>query len=292
MKVAITISGQTRSYNRDARDHLDVFMEIMNKRHGWTFDLYGIVWEDCEMPCDPEKFKVLETRNQQDLKDHIREHYSVLSSPIATKDDDPDLKDEWIEFIDSLPNQFEKEIEWSNRRLAQVWGAFEAVDLIDDLDEYDMIIRWRWDLGFYVKGVDNIMEREEGNNGIILDHYIDQMIEVLREEWEEFQERPTVFFAGFAKSPSIMLNDVIYLEDQFMIFNKMVCRAIQESDNFEVLRFNWNNELHFNRLGEHTLWTKIFYALGKWQCVKPNPNDRLSHIALIADLPRFLSYQP
>lgn len=291
MKVAITISGQTRSYNRDAKDHLDVFIERLGKR-GWEFDLYGIVWDDNEMPKNPEDFVVLETRSQNDLKDYIRDNFSTMSSPVATMEDDSDMKQEWVDYIDSLPNTIEKEIEWSRKRLAQVWGAFEAVDLIDDPDQYDMVMRWRWDLGWYVKGVDNIMMRDEGNNGIIMDHYIDQFLEVIDDEWEDFQDGSSVLFPAYAKSHSVMKNDIIYLEDQFMIFSKKVVEAIQMVDNFDLLFFNWYSKLHRNRQGEHTLWTQIFYSLGRYMTEMPRPRNDLSHIMLTADLPRFLSYQP
>lgn len=291
MKVAITVSGQTRSYNRDAKDHLDVFMDMMGN-HGWEFDLYGIVWDDCEMPVDAEKFKVLETRSQDELREYIRENYSALSSPIATRADDSQIKDEWIEYIDSLPNNMEREIEWSRRRLAQVWGAFEAIDLIEDPKEYDLVIRWRWDLGFYAKGVDNIMMRDEGNNGIILDHYVDQFLEVIEESQEDMESRPVALFPGYAKSNSVVSSDVLYLEDQFIVMNVHLVEAIQFVDNLELLKFHWYNLLHRNRLGEHTLWTKIFYSLGRYMTETHPPKNMWADIMLVADLPRFLSYQP
>ena len=195
-KVALTISGQTRSYNREARKHLSKFINMMEDR-GYDIDLYGIAWDDNEMPDNKEDFVKLKTLSQDKLRHYIRKNASEMGSMIISKDNDPDLSDAFIEKIDGLATKIERETEFSVKRLAQVWGAFEAIHLIDDIEEYDLIMRWRWDLGFYIKGVDEVNEETDFNKKL-LGSYFDGINEVIEETEEDRQNNSYALFMGYA----------------------------------------------------------------------------------------------
>jgi len=290
-KVAITISGQTRSYNTEAKRHLKTFIDMMEDR-GYDIDLYGIVWDDNEMPDNESDFVKIETRSQDDLRDFIRRHISEMGSMIISKKHDPDLSDSFIEYIDGLPTKTEKEIEFSVKRLAQVWGAFEAIQLIEDIEEYELIIRWRWDLGFYVKGVDSIIQKNDFNK-TVLRSYFDGLNEVIEETEEDRESRSYILFMGYAKLFNAK-NEMsqMYLEDQFMILNTIAAASIQTVDTLDLLRYHYSTLPYGQRLGEHTLWTQIWKSLARYLQMNDNIPSDWGEITLDADLPRFLSYQP
>lgn len=290
-KVALTISGQTRSYNREARKHLSKFIDMMEDR-GYEIDLYGIVWDDNEMPDNVGDFVKIEKRSQQVLRDFIRKNISEMGSMIISKQNDPDLSDSFIEKINGLATKTEREIEFSVKRLAQVWGAFEAIQLIDNVEDYELIIRWRWDLGFYVKGVDSIVENNDFNKNLLNAHF-DGLNEVIQETEDDRMNRSYALFMGYAKLVNAKSEmNSIYLEDQFMIFNTMLAATIQSLDTLDILRYHFSQLPYSQRLGEHTLWTYIWKSIARYLTDQGNVPDEWTDITLDADIPRFLSYQP
>lgn len=141
IRIAVMLSGETRNYNTVGdRQHPQYFVNILKEYYD-TVDVYGTTWSHCEPP-DPTKLA---------LKQFVQIDQSVI--------------DEWVmeDFmyrgwnhdswnpnnrLDQLGSELFVDTVLTKTRAAygQHWIGFESFAM-PDVNEYDIFIRFRWDLG-------------------------------------------------------------------------------------------------------------------------------------------------
>ena len=133
MKIALCISGETREYNKFFGP--SVFVEYLRSK-GCTVDIYGHTWKHCnEVPLETDiiKFKELVIEDQAVIDRWVDEnpngHGWDTPRPAHMQ------ADEW----------FGRLYHNTRVKLGQHIGGFTCLR-IPDYNNYDLCIRWRWDL--------------------------------------------------------------------------------------------------------------------------------------------------
>ena len=142
MKIAISVSGETRTHN-----HLDSnqdFHESLEKLFGdWDYDLYGHTWQHCDRPINLYKFVDFKQTNQDDIWEQFVKHNIFDRVPFRTS---------WNDNID-YRRLFEDDtgfLDFCKQRAAgcygQIWSWHKTTKMITDSGKrYDFYFRWRWD---------------------------------------------------------------------------------------------------------------------------------------------------
>jgi hypothetical protein len=186
MKMALCISGETRTWNLfDNQETIEGqlghalghdWMVKHWRALGWDIDVYGHTWDYCEYPeeTDNIQFKKLTISNKDtEIGDWIRQ--DVLSRAVLHAKDFKDYPSPTTEFL----------IEESKAAWGQIFSNCLCMEQIDDFDEYDLVVRSRWDLcieypnsmepvishyddmTFFIKNYSNMMHLFVKSNGFV-----------------------------------------------------------------------------------------------------------------------------
>lgn len=139
MKIAISVSGQTRGFNNISEDwHRG--LDLLLQDHEYT--LFGHTWDNCELPNDKSKFESLSVTSNNDIWEWASQDM-FNRVPYNTS---LEFNDEWI-------NCKQKDIGTINffKKIAiggwaQIWSFNKTLDDIKfSYKDYDVFFRWRWD---------------------------------------------------------------------------------------------------------------------------------------------------
>jgi hypothetical protein len=140
MKVAISISGETRNHNDPAV--YKIFWDRMdNFTAGHNCDFYGHTWTRCESPKSEDKLKRFGKTDQNEIWETFARR-NIFDAIPFTRTNDP----RFIEILeDTETGAFAK---WCQDRInvsyGQFWSFFHSFKNVD-VSNYDICIRWRWD---------------------------------------------------------------------------------------------------------------------------------------------------
>ena len=222
MKIALCISGETREYNKYfAPTSLVQYL----RSKGCTVDIYGHTWSHCIAPeeTDTIKFKELLIEDQADIIDRW-----VDENPNKHGWDTPRFAhmhaDEW----------FGKLYHNTRMHIGQHVGGFHSLRMPDE-NEYDLYVRWRWDLALNTTKDWDIQ---------LLENEFYPML-----EWVSTRSEAI----GLTSCESFYGHYGPCLEDSHYFFNQLAMPSINRLDYFtEILRF-WI----YGKVGFHTLWNKL-----------------------------------
>jgi len=239
LKIAFCISGETRNFGDKefSNVHYPVFIDTL-RNLGHDVDLYGHTWTHCNISqINKKEFVNFKIQDQQVIDNWIKQDLFVRHANKVPVD---------------ISNFDIEDIAKKGRAVyGQTWGFWECVNLIESIDQYDILIRYRWDLGF------------EKNERDIHNFNIEMFdIELHREA------------AGCASGESRFTSDLRFpnkcdsvvrgtIDDVVMIFNSNAFRKMHKSyDRYEdistVLHHIAQNERRGLPIVEaHALWYTV-----------------------------------
>ena len=240
MKIALCISGETREYNQYLGP--TSFINYLRSK-GAEVDIYGHTWKHCGVPdeSDTIKFKKLVIEDQKVIDDWV--DLNPMKNGWDTEKEPHISSDEWF-----------REVYHNTRvKIGQHIGGFNCLRMPDP-DEYDIVIRWRWDLG--LMGSDNLQHRQGNGLFLIPEHeqYLLDTIFYPKLEWASTRQQPL----ALTSSESYLAQYGPCLEDTHYVFNKQAMRCIHKLDlHFQIVKI-WEG----GKIGYHTLWNKLLADKG------------------------------
>tara|TARA_B100000927_G_C16472092_1_gene471993 strand:- start:175 stop:1002 length:828 start_codon:yes stop_codon:yes gene_type:complete len=258
-KLAISISGQTRHYNKTC----DEFHDDLHKVFGnhFTYDLYGHTWDNCEhsRPINPKQralFKSFHMTSNLDIWNAWVKYDIFARTPFRrTWNDSP----EWISYIDGSGHGITDFIKQrSIGAWAQIWSFNESLKYID-INQYDGLVRWRWD------------------NGVTKNpHELECAIDTI---YDYFRDDKTYTYTGNAECLSMtpQLTTRYTMQDTIMVFNKQGLAKVKRPDflnTLEVCTYDNNEQKHGP--SSHELWRIYLKSCSELIVVAGFPNIRTS----------------
>lgn len=153
MKVAISISGETRNHNEP-----DIYKQFWNHMDKFTSghdcDFYGHTWTRCDSPKSEDKLKRFVKTDQNEIWETFARQ-NIFDAIPFTRTKDP----RFIEILeDTETGAFAK---WCRERIdvsyGQFWSFYHSFKNVD-VSGYDACLRWRWDHSVYLENVDQFWE--------------------------------------------------------------------------------------------------------------------------------------
>lgn len=247
MKLAISVSGETRLYNNEY--NLQQFHVALDKLFGkYEYDLYGHTWNRCEVPQDITSYTVFEQTDDNEIWEQLVKPNFFDFVP---------YRDEWQQLseyqrIESDPKQF---IEFCKKTsigaYAQIWSWDKTIkQIFPRISEYDGVVRWRWD--------SNI---EEG------DELIDQKIFLAQEQIHDFLTKRESYdsqqYTGhnhvLTECPSNLHSNT--MQDTFFIVDRMGIINMNRQSIVKSLGSAIRNSLPV-RYTAHELWWQYLETVG------------------------------
>jgi hypothetical protein len=264
LKIAILVSGEIRNWNEGPADHLINFKNILEKYYvKTTIDIYGHTWSHCDVK--NIKYKELFTRIEVNDVSMITDWMSkdILLRGVMSPGKKY-TKDTTFEILEKS----------SIQHYAQIVGFVSG--LRDFSDQYDYVIRTRWDLEY-------LITRER----------LDEMFMSL----EEYAKTDVILLAhktSIRYLESAYLRDIlnIGIQDNFFILTHVAYMAIVRRNIFEVL----DNILMKSHRGDdvpadHSFWALYFGYFSRKRNIKmmatlPNIGSILRQGKKTSELPK------
>ena len=221
MKIALCISGETREYNKYFAP-TSLIQYLRSK--GCTVDIYGHTWSDCVVPEETDTIK---------FKELLIEDQAII--------------DRWV---DKNPNKHGWDTprpanmqadEWFGRlyhntriHIGQHIGGIHCLRMPDE-NEYDLYVRWRWDL--------ELKTIKDWDIQLLENNFYPML------EWASTRSEAI----GLTSCESFYNHYGPCLEDSHYFFNKLAMSPINQLDyHEEILRFWITGKTSF-----HILWNKL-----------------------------------
>lgn len=239
-KIAICISGQTRGHN-EIRDE---FYDGLNAVFGdFDYDLYGHTWTDQEVPANTTDF-VKFTYEDQDV---IWDYSKIDLFKLMPYNESWLNKTEYQEYLDGTKDIQEFWKFCSDRvkgAFGQIWSAHKCFQSVVLENNYDMIIRYRWD---------NIVKYEEYKT------HKEQLQNILT----EYSQNNSIDEVDGNNKIDLLANSNTWLHGNYLImvdtFFIMSDEVVKRANNIEpgdLIRTIYNNILGDSRPTAHVLWEK------------------------------------
>lgn len=246
MKLAISISGETRLYNNE--HNLQQFHVALDKLFGkYEYDLYGHTWNRCEVPKDITSYTVFEQTDDNEIWEQLVKPNFFDFVP---------YRDEWQQLLEyqCIDDEPEKFIEFCKETsigaYAQIWSWDKTIkQIFPRISEYDGVVRWRWD--------SNI---EEG------DELIDQKIFLAQEQIYNFLTKRESYdsqqYTGhnhvLTECPNNLHSNT--MQDTFFIVDRMGVINMNRQPILKSLSDAISNSLPL-RYTAHELWWQYLEAV-------------------------------
>ena len=261
MRLAICISGETRSWGEYPSKNLAYFISTLEKA-GHEVDVFGHTWDHCEQPSQEHvKFKKLVVTDQDVIDEWVKEDWInriSLSHELCESYGYDQYNHEAFDMAkikyENLSDDARTEILNSSRvGYAQFISAWTSFNLPDDT--YDMCLRWRWDLIF--SNIDSTSQMDDYKQ--IIDQYGFLYTEILvtaSRTQNSSSDDLDVFFNG-----NTMINgqDDSVVDDTNFAFSRRARRAIgHEVDNIYLILDEYINSLDnpwLYKWLDHKTWT-------------------------------------
>ncbi len=221
MRIALCISGETREYNTFLGP--EVFVDYLRSK-GCTVDIYGHTWKHCGEPIETNviKFKELLIQDQAIIDRWIDKNPNAHGWDTPRPDNMQ--ADEW----------FARLYHNTRVKIGQHIGGFNCLRMPNH-NNYDLCIRWRWDLTLN-----------------------------LNHAWEEsameYQFYPILESTSTVEEAlavtSCESGVALYgpnLEDTHYAFNRSAMNNINNFDLYNSILSVWNG----GKISYHTLWNKL-----------------------------------
>ena len=236
MKIAICISGQTRTFNQNRDTEGDDLKEFLEHLKHYNVDLYGVHWKSCR-PVDRSKFdyKKIKVIDHDDVRKWVAEDF--MNRCFRTMEGEIRITN---------PDFVEEGLNYSVRSYSQHWSAFECYNLIDDPHEYDWIIRWGWDNNLVNKDKEFLCERWHEK----LDQYMTRIF-----DHTTYDDKFTLT-QGEVKWNANM--NIIEFDDIFFMHNSKALEQLQKTPFPILLERCIDHHAGNNHMRDHSLWNDVF----------------------------------
>lgn len=256
-KICIAVSGETRNYNTSTHLQLEKFI---NKLKDLNYDVYVVAhtWAHCEMPND---FKLIND-------------FRV---------DDQSVIDRWVmeDFLNRAPNGHDKpaininnklevkgKLQEARRNYGQCWSAFRSFEMFNNgkIDECDLLIRWRWDLGIdnhspgYVPLSDSQKDALMECNFAYLNTHMRMMIGTYNKKFGITDGTGGIHANNNGMNTTNFVLPT--LNDRFMIFNKPAAGTLASASFPEILHNMLRISHRVENFDGHTLWYSVILNIG------------------------------
>lgn len=239
-KVAICFGGESKNFNQLAYYDIKKLTDILSLR-GFEFDYYGHTWDHCELPdTNLLNFKGFKQESQKIIDNWVMEEFVTRAffdrkywKPIS---DPTELVDFHLKF--------------SRDRYGQLVSSYASL-CMPNPDNYDLIIRARWDCKFDIQNDYEIEILLRGMNSLVELNNENQEARCLAPSDTKISPR------DWSKRGNRQL---IILGDFFFVFNKLAAYELQKNTSFELIeKINSIIPKTHHNLGGHQLWAE---ALG------------------------------
>jgi hypothetical protein len=241
-KVAICISGETRTFNTKSYQELKTLTEKLSVR-GFEFDFYGHTWDHCEDP-DPSLLP---------FKKIIKEPLSIIDKWVMAEFLTRAFFDRKYPIKVSQRQDPEKIVDFylqaSRAGYGQLISAFNCFKLID-IDQYDLVIRARWDCKF--KDLD-------------IAYVIETLVSQMNKAQVAAENNSPLVLASsdtrimpYSASKKYVRQPAISLGDLFFVFNKFSFTSIMNKPVFTIIEhINDSTTKTHHNFRNHQLWSEI-----------------------------------
>lgn len=146
LKICICVSGQIRTFMQ-RENMLDNFIDFLT-HHGHKVTIIGHQWkQDQHLVTDKGiKFNNIIIEDQKDIIEYVKEN--IMLRKVIT--DDKTIKADHPDFIKYFTEK-------APATYGQMWGAWNCLSSVRT--DFDIVIRWRWDLGFDITNYDDALSR-------------------------------------------------------------------------------------------------------------------------------------
>lgn len=146
LKICICVSGQVRTFMQ-RENMLDAFIDFL-KHSGHSVQVIGHQWkQDQQLVTDKGiKFNNIVVEDQNNIIEYVKENIvlrKVINNHKSVKADHPNFINYYTE---KAPATY-----------GQMWGAWNCLSTVRT--DFDLVIRWRWDLAFEIKNYDDALSR-------------------------------------------------------------------------------------------------------------------------------------
>jgi hypothetical protein len=259
LKIALCVSGETRTFNENFDCNV-LWLAQELRTHNIEVDIFGHTWDYCDLPKNTDAFKKIEVGNKTDIKNWITDDFLARIVQYNHYDFYNDLPRLSLTKSEKYTDAI---LESSIAGWSQIWSAFCSFSLINDVEDYDYIIRWRWDARFGNRAIPN------GNTGLV--NYLQSILfyhlttpnaVVLNDK------TPDIYFSGNSfinidiKKKIQDSSSLMCIEDTFFVIplrNNLFSKDI-------INKLNWKQKIDGkvrlksvnNRNCSHTLWYDVF----------------------------------
>ena len=264
MRLAICISGETRSWGEYPSKNLAYFISTLEKA-GHEVDVFGHTWDHCEQPSQEHvKFKKLVITDQDVIDEWVKEDWInriSLSHELCESYGYDQYNHEAFDMAkikyENLSDDARTEILNSSRvGYAQFISAWTSFNLPDDT--YDMYLRWRWDLIFSNTDSTSLMDDYKQ----VIDQYCWFYTEILVTASRTPYSSPddlNVYFTGNTMIRNNNQQQDIVIDDTNFAFSKTARISIgHEVDNIYLILDEYINSLKnpwLYKWLDHKTWT-------------------------------------
>lgn len=265
MRIAICIGGETRDYNDDPSNNLEYLVNRL-RGDGHIVDVYGHTWAHCDLPRrDRVQFKDLQIEDQSIIDEWTHQDWinrlhlnKNLADEFNYNHDFHDNFDSDKLAIHNLDIDSIKRIEMSTRAgYAQHISGWKSFQLVND--DYDVYLRWRWDLIFIQR---YFSENTDHYSGAI-EFYYPFFVKALREINDISYSSADDDRLNFMFNGNTLIHGCynICVDDAYFAFTHRAKQSIDSINIFDALadRFSVSPEEDYDtshtKAVAHTLWS-------------------------------------
>ncbi len=270
-KIAITVSGQTRTHNQIEDQWYSDIEEVFGD---FDYDIFGHTWMDQEMPNSKNKFQMMESNDQSMIDTWVSKNLLTHGYTNPMWANDPD----WNSKID---NGGARQHILDSSRAA--YGQYVSAHLCWDnmahvAHEYDLIVRYRWDAGIRRNNSDatksdwepkvKLLKTEIYNFYLYQNHTREEIVELEKDEIIETPHKGS--YASNNSNILVSYPAIInggdgprleYIPDHMFILNPKVVKKIHKFP-WEVLLENVITKISPNKPSAHSGWMPFLRELG------------------------------
>lgn len=258
MKIALCIAGETREYNSFFGPDT-LITHLMEAGH--TVDIFGHTWDHCEKPIeDMFKFKKLVIEDQ--LK---------IVEDWVNKNPEQRLYNEW-DHENDCDGPLET-IEVTRAKIGQHVSGLKSLQM-PETDDYDLFIRWRWDLKieWNQQWIDKDAVNKPAaiyNADLYSRDYRNTVVKFMYDQWVNYLENRN-------QIPMVITDSIGWvglhnwaIQDTHFLLNKLAHKNIKNLNWETEIAQVWNET---SKCSSHMLWNHLLIRQAKCMIRQSLPN--------------------
>lgn len=240
MRIAVCLSGETRTFNLKKEGHrnpADFIDEL--KKFCPQVDVYGHTWAHCEEPVTERfVFAALMMEDQNIISEWVKEDF--VNRAYSNRSG----WNQQVKLSDMTPEEYvEKSLARSRQAYGQVFSGFKCFSMVP-VNYYDVVIRYRWDL-------EHIGDTEHFEKTVV--RKIKWLVEKQAQGYP-FGVATSNSWIGSGHPPTVTMEDTFFMINA-LGHEYLISTTIQEKLE-TVFEQAWGNE----KSEAHSLWTDCIFT--------------------------------